>query len=226
MKARFVVAVFLFLVLTLSQRARADSCCVVYDYIATQHLTELVAPQNGHNGMEQWSWLFSPVNPPTGFPAASNFGLVENFIIVPGLFNGTPAQGFDALPAEATITPFGAFPGPIETLMNATSHEGPHEPCSAGDGQYPVSACDPNLVTLWKGDFHFFFNAASHQVENEAFWGMASAGSFPLGGPGPADQTPEPSSLLLVGTGILGLAVALRRRHGAWSRQSIRRPVS
>ncbi len=141
-----------------------------------------------------WCSSGAPLCTPNATWGAGGSGTLTN------VFLGTNQYGYFLYEGNfANITPSFANPGFL-TLGNACSTSG----CSVSNPIY----WDENSGVGCGGTGGTGANCPSDAFENTV--GSIPSEAFTLSGP--ATTTPEPSSILLFGSGILGLAGLLRRR--------------
>jgi hypothetical protein len=225
MRSKFAVATFA-LAITLmagTPLAHADNFC-----LSTR--PRPICPQVRHDGLpydaanlefdknqEQVKWVFNEIFSPG---VVSKFSIVSDF--GPLNLNNCLSGGGDRCAwiwtgnTETLIA--GQFPHPDEEgFMNAvlqdTARRGPITDCARGDIQIQFT-CDLGIVHQYDTSITAIYSAKTggfiEGFDHGGFPRDATEITFPAGEP-PTD-TPEPSSLLLLGTAVLGLGYFGRKR--------------
>jgi hypothetical protein len=121
---------------------------------------------------------------------------------------GSISSGFEVGPAPDTASPFGTFLESI-TCISPTACQGGNTTNTAGPLSFTVTSASGVNVSDFIGNSGGFFFASDIFIGNTVT-GVGQTGNVASGGPN--GITPEPSSLMLLGTGILGAAALYRRR--------------
>lgn len=217
-KHRLVLGVVVLFLLTLTLRAAADPVTADFDVRVTF----------AHGDFET-SFFFEPIRPgdllhlnllydPTGIPDSPNpligrysprgalgiFGAAAGFAsplgqitVTDDRFDGVP-DGHDTFTASIGNTPFPGF-----ELVDASLEL---DSSAAGGGSGLPRSTDELLVRFNRGRFAFIAFPPEQEDPSHVILGDA----FPSG----AAQTPEPASLLLLGSGLSMLMFRGRRRQG------------
>jgi hypothetical protein len=144
----------------------------------------------------------SPINPPITEPANGNLHVAGSFMDGGNDGGSVSPSSFSQI-AQATIEGAEvASAGPGVNFASPTDFYGPYNStysfdCSAlGDGQCDSFGLQISLAGSGDGDTYAF--SARHEINPSA------------AAPGPV--IPEPTTLLLLGTGLIGLASAVRKK--------------
>jgi hypothetical protein len=186
---KLIVPALLFTIFLVAPTLRADSFTTTY--VATDTLTSATATS------ESWAWTF------TG-PQAT-FGYVANF--APSSF--LPFWGFTGDSGLSFIS--GTLPeGEILNFFHDTGSRGaPMNDCFLGQ-TFGIIPCDPGRVNVWFAPI-VTTTAFAQDGSSATFFtdlGLTPIGSFPV--EPPPTSTPEPGSLVLLGSGVLGLVFGKR----------------
>jgi len=145
--------------------------------------------------------------------ASTGAGDSLEFYIKPAvgtLTYGSMTTGFQVGPAPDTASPFGTFLESV-TCISPTYCQGGQTGNVAGPLTFTVtSALGVNVSDFIANSGGFYF--ASDIFIGNTVTGVGQTGNVASGGPTSTIVTPEPSSLMLLGTGILGAAGLFRRK--------------
>ena len=167
-------------------------------------LTNLSNPPNLVDGVGFTDQTFLTFNPATG--SGITTALMLNFIAA-GIYSPAACS---ANPALAAVGQVCTLPG---SLFNFVNNPGLQATATwVFDG---VTSGNPNPQEIWTGNlssqFSFPFQTVLANLSANGYVSNTYSGTITLG-PNPA---PEPGSLIMIGTGMIGLAVLLRRRRAA-----------
>jgi PEP-CTERM motif len=132
--------------------------------------------------------------------------LMLNYIAA-GIYSPAGCGGSPAIGQNCTT------PGSLFNFVNNAGNVGPQATATwVFDG---VTSGNPNPQEIWTGNFSSQFSVPFQTVlanlTTNGFVANTYSGTITLS-PNPA---PEPGSLIMIGTGMIGLAVLLRRRRAA-----------
>jgi hypothetical protein len=167
-------------------------------------ISNLTAPPNIVDAGGFTNQTFLTFNPATGSGVTT--ALMINFIAA-GIY---PSSGCGGSPAVGQVC---TTPGSLFNFTNLSGTTGIQSTATwIFDG---VTSGNPDPQQIWTGSFTAQFNTPFQTVltdlaTNHSVKGTYS-GTITLG----ENPAPEPGSLIMIGTGMIGLAVLLRRRRAA-----------